>query len=934
VALRPSSRIAAFLLVTLVAAGPRAAADTFTKCDEAVAAAADAYPSYRCYYVVGVKDAVLAEAALRLERFERARQGGGWPSLVRGHIAWARLEPPAVVGELYRRAADRFAADTEGLGEVIARDNLWHVLLKQGDRAGADAQVARALQVADASKDPEVRARAAVLHASHLTEFGKDLSVAHRALRRAEANAFPDGDPGLQLSILKQLALLSFHMGRYDEAITATERLIEHHQQWGSFAVIPSLRFNIVNSRSAQAEEHPVAGVREELTEQTEAVLQLAEEQGDVTAAARSHALLADLLNQVDPEQAAKHRSLCLQAARTLDDHFPEMTCLLSIARHAAPASPREARRALALAANIAQATKNEVNAAYVWKTRLRCAWDIWPPREAAEESRLALGAIEQLSFSAGDPKARIAVAANWTENYYVAAGRMLRSESPDLTAVFRASERMRARVLLEALDSAGITAGDVAAEHSDELGEARARIAVAIRRLLDPGLAGPVRAALLRELEDLELDEEGSHAEVGKGGRGAASASIATLEQVQGLLKPDETMLVFLSGVDADLYGSFGGGSWVLAITASRTLARRIPDRLHLESMVPIFTGLLARRDGSEGNVAEALYRELLGEVTDFLGPEVRRLVIVPDGALHDLPFEALRASKDSAALGASLEIAVAPSASIWAKWRSRGDEPLTAAALILADPDLPAGFAQSHERVGSLAMGLRLGRLPYARLEGLRVRQAIGGASQLLAGPDATETGLKAAVLSRFGILHFAAHAVADEGYPDRSGVVLNPGSDTEDGLLLPREAAALRLDAHVVVLSACQTAAGPIARGEGMLSLARAFFQGGARTVVASRWRLRDDEAEKMFRWFYGHLSSGKTVGVALRLTRAQAISEGMPAATWAGIVLLGDPTASMRVMHATSWQRPSALAFLGAILVIGFLIYGALRVFPRK
>jgi hypothetical protein len=73
---------------------------------------------------------------------------------------------------------------------------------------------------------------------------------------------------------------------------------------------------------------------------------------------------------------------------------------------------------------------------------------------------------------------------------------------------------------------------------------------------------------------------------------------------------------------------------------------------------------------------------------------------------------------------------------------------------------------------------------------------------------------------------------------------------------------------------------------------MSLARAFFQAGAHTVVASLWRLRDDEAADFFDRFYRQLGRGRSVAAALQGSQRELITEGAPAAAWAGIVVLGD------------------------------------------
>ena len=844
--------IVALLAAAVGAGAPSASA--LAECDAAVARAPERYESYLCFYQAAARVSSFDAAAARLDRLSQDGRGGGFALLVRAHVANARHEGLGPTGELYRRSAERLATEGEALGEVLARTNLRRILVELGDRAGADVQVARALEVARASDDREARVRALILEASHLTGLGRDLGRARAALLEAEADAFPDGSPGLQQSVLRRFANLSYQLGRYEEAIEKLDRLLVLSEQFGNVHDEPSLRFNLANIRRAQREERPVPGALGEVQGLSLQALESARRHGDRAGAARAHAFLTELFTQSEPERAEEHGRRCLEEARRLEERLPEMDCLCAWARLIAPRAPAAAKNALAQAARIAEREANDVLAAYVWGARLRTSWETRPAVEAARESLRSLEAIERLRAAQTDPEARIELFRNWTKDYYWLAGRLLGLAPPDLPLAFLVGERLRARVLLEALQKAGLQGG-----HEGPGGDA-------------PALVG--------------------------------------LEQVQAGLGDDEVLLAFLVGLDRDLAGGFGGGSWVLAIARTSVRARAIPDRLRLEATVPIFVGLLERRDGSETRVAAALYRSLLG---DLLGPEVQRLVVVPDGILNELPFAALRPSPDAPPLGVRFEIALAPSATLWSRWRSMHDRRLPAAALVLADPS-----------------GAGEGSLRHARREGAAVRRAVGGDSRLLSGGQASEAALKATSLGSFGIVHFATHAVADDTSPDLSAVLLAKTTGEDDGRLCPSEVAALDLRARAIVLSACRTAAGPVASGEGVLSLARAFFEGGARTVVASHERLRDDEAERLFEWFYEHLRQGETMGGALRSARRRALAEGVPAATWAGVVLLGDGDVVLEPRPPASWRLPLLLLAGAAVLALGLWAKGRRRV----
>jgi CHAT domain-containing protein len=204
--------------------------------------------------------------------------------------------------------------------------------------------------------------------------------------------------------------------------------------------------------------------------------------------------------------------------------------------------------------------------------------------------------------------------------------------------------------------------------------------------------------------------------------------------------------------------------------------------------------------------------------------------------------------------------------------------------AALVFADPDILRGSAAGE---------LQLPPLPWARREARGIARTLQlDASHVREGADASEQFLKTAPLTRYSILHFAAHARADAAFPDRSAVFLTPGGTAEDGWLQPREIAALDLGGRLVVLSACESAGGSVLSGEGPLSLARAFFAAGAGAVLATRWPLRDDDAAFVMERFYRALGSGIGAAAALRQARRDAVDAGLPAAAWAGLALLGD------------------------------------------
>jgi CHAT domain-containing protein len=282
------------------------------------------------------------------------------------------------------------------------------------------------------------------------------------------------------------------------------------------------------------------------------------------------------------------------------------------------------------------------------------------------------------------------------------------------------------------------------------------------------------------------------------------------------------------------------------------------------------------------------------------------------------------LRVRPGDGPLALRYEITVAPSASLWHHLR-RAPRPASGSkALAFADPELPAAHGEAvHRAAGIFRYGLNLGRLPRARDEARSLMASLGGDGQVLEGAEASEQHLKSLPLREYGVLHLAAHAIVDPEESERSAVVLAAGGPEEDGLLQPREIAALDLTGRVVVLSACESAGGEIVDGEGVLGLTRAFFQARARAVVGNLWPMRDDEAEELVTDLSERLGEGERLGQALAETRRAWIREGRPAAAWASLTLQGDGDlvlAAVARRPVWPWIGLGAGLFLGLSLVL--------------
>jgi CHAT domain-containing protein len=164
---------------------------------------------------------------------------------------------------------------------------------------------------------------------------------------------------------------------------------------------------------------------------------------------------------------------------------------------------------------------------------------------------------------------------------------------------------------------------------------------------------------------------------------------------------------------------------------------------------------------------------------------------------------------------------------------------------------------------------------------------------------GNEASEFSFKE-LSSNYRILHLAAHAFIDEDDPLNSTLVFSPNNEgDEDGFLNVFEIYNLDLNASMVVLSACNTGYGKLKRGEGIMSLARAFFYAGVPDVVMTLWTVGDESGGKLMTHFYQNLAKGASKDVALRNAKLSFLEEADPIIQhpfyWSGYIVVGDNSA---------------------------------------
>lgn len=512
---------------------------------------------------------------------------------------------------------------------------------------------------------------------------------------------------------------------------------------------------------------------------------------------------------------------------------------------------------------------------------------------DAAEAYRSAMVAAERVREGSADPYVAAQIGASGSVAYARLVGLEAQRGRPE--EAFACAERGRGQALLHVLAAGGmrLTRGmteDEVREEQQLLG----RVGLLTRQLArtdeqtDTDRLHREREEARRLLREFQTALLARHPELAVR---RAEVSPLTVEEARSFL-PDHTAIVEFV-VDED-----------------RTTVLVVPDRSGRQPVAFVLdvghaalaekTRLLTaqlnqmrrRPDGrTDGyrQTAETFHLQLLGPCERQLSG-VRRLIVVPDGPLHDLPFQALVAN--GRYLIETCEVVYAPSATLLRRLRGESfgarDRAPATGTLVCADPD----FGGRYWRPATTRA--TLGSLPFARDEGEAIKTVYGDDAVLLVGVGATEEQVKQAAPGR-RILHFATHGLIDAVNPLYSALVLAqpPEGSCEDGFLEAREIAGLEWNADMAVLSACESANGRTMGGEGVMGLTWALLCAGVPTTVATQWRVDDRSTSLLMREFYHQLAKGKPKAAALRAAQLSLLRDRQYAEPyyWAPFVLIG-------------------------------------------
>jgi tetratricopeptide (TPR) repeat protein len=857
------------------------------------------------------------------------------------------LAVPVFAAAFEAGMARRRAADTEGstaafrAARVLAaslhlpRDEArtWMQLAQNASRSGRFDDASQALDAAErlatAANDQPMRA-AIVGNRGIIARMRGDFDLASRHYEEAVRLSGELGQPGMQASALNNLGIVHMQRGDYAAALNALER---------SQAMTPQSDLTRARALGNMAVIYGIQGDHD-----------LA-----IAAHERAIALLGGLGEEAETGVPLLGLGVTLRDAQRLDDALASFGRAEAILRRAKNTFELQTLFLERGQAHLASGRIAEADADFSAALALSREMDEKAGMASAHimlaETQLAQGRLEPAlaSARAGLDLARtigsrIVVDDGWAV-YGRVLGRMGRVDDARLAfdasideieqqrATVAGDEAVRSRFLadrvrpyhdvIDLLDRAG--QGDLATAYADRA-RARALVDVLTRGRVD------VSAALTpdEQREETRLEQRLAEAQrdivasgsPGSLGGNAAAPSVAVGEARRALsafrarvvarypqlrLTQGDSRLVQL----ADLAPLVDASTVVVAFSVlpartrvtvlsrgsagapvrSSTYDMLLPQA-QLARDVAAFRGGIASRDLGVAVQARAWFTRLLGGAATSLA-RATRLIVVPDGDLWDLPFQALQ-DAGGRFLIERMSVSYAPS--------------LAALLELARRPPTPA-VSGSEPRVALAAFGnpspVAGGGLPLpeaARQVAAIARLYPASEVHVATGADVTEAALEAWA-PRARVLHLSTHGLLDEASPMYSWLALSaePRGAADDGRFEAREMVRLPLHAELVVLSACESARGSVAAGEGMIGLAWATLVAGARNVVVSQWKVDAVATEQLMVSFHRRLAAPATARGASQVELAAALrgaslellrqAETRHPFYWAGFTLVG-------------------------------------------
>jgi tetratricopeptide (TPR) repeat protein len=788
--------------------------------------------------------------------------------------------------EQYKAAIAIFEQTNDLFNQEVLLDNLSRVERLQGntDRALAAAWRAEALaaQIGDGVRQLKIESEIGAIELS-----ASNLQAAYAAYQGALALLKTNPDPTTEGYVWSDLGVLYTTLREPQEARNALDRALEVWQQHpnpaGELNTLDDYgEFWLSQSKTAQARAFYQRGLvlaRKESLARPEVFL--------------LRGLGAAYLLEGDLAEAQRNLDQALALALKIEegDGLPEIYCLLgdlNARKHDGSA----AETAYGQCGASARSAKDAYNTIRADGSLARLRFEQGRAEDAEQLAEQALGGIEATRTSIPEQDLRTSFFASMRSYYELGVDILERLDQLHpgegyQWSAFLTAERARARMLLDAVAEPVQPTGSsaLAAEYADV--EARLhRNQEALERLPTQG-SGAKRQQIRDAIARLTVEDDALATEL-KGTPANDRPSIPlTLAALQASLPGAHS--VFLE------YWTSQRGSYLWAATQKDFKVFRLPPAPRLGAEAASFSRLVLAPSEQNPNLTaedrartipaeeQALSRQAAGLRSVLfpagaIPPRTVSLLIASDGPLDSISFTALLGSPVS-----GLTIIREPSATFLLALLSRSEVP--------HQPQRIAIFADTGERRSAA-------NLPFV-LEEVRTVQGIVGPSnsRVLSGADASPQAIESFAWDGFTIGHFAAHATLNRANLQLSGIDLQaaPGTSGYDASTLwYGDICRLHARLELVVLSACNTAAGQEIPGEGLVGLTQAFFTAGAQRVLGTLWAVDDEATAMLMRYFYTALQSSGSPAAALRVAqnRVAATERWRAPYYWAGFTLAGD------------------------------------------
>lgn len=875
----------------------------------------------------------------------------------------------------------------------IPRDSLWNllsigfILRDRGDLEGARAHFEEAQQIADWLKWPDVRAITRANLGSALVQLG-EIERAEQLVDEALGIPSWDGSPALRPWALRTRGLIRTYRQDFAAALPDYRKayqIFQDREQPGNqadlaidignvyyrlFRIDRAFEFYERASVLAEAAGNTSArlvangniallkkrgGSFESAIESMRDVIEEAEARGMISLALHQSINLANamvMMGQLEEAERTARQALEWAVESGGADLVNSRLGLAGILSRIG-----EHEDALALC-NEHLGPASVADPHVQMDVRWTCGWvhlRAGDSAQAVEEFRAAIRIGEEPSRRLAQTELRTSFFGDRVAIYADLVQALISGAENDLSPalveeIFEISESFRARVLLESLAS---IAGEPSVAEASTAGTGTEG-ASSRAKLLGRMAAMHLGFAQGRVEQDRFLDEvrrlEDLLAETGsiRDASSLLGTGTIALHRAQAAIPDASTaVLEYLLGVES---------SFALVITRDRAVVVEIGRNRHdFFQVIMRYRSLLESRSPQPERDLDAisrlggrLFEDLVAPALAALDAEIRRLVIVADGALYLLPFEALVIPDESARaeprfLVEQFEVAVVPSLSVLGELVSaEGPTRAQRSFVALANPETSGAVPVHGDGEDILREALvptDLPSLPYSEEEVRNAARRLGGEKLMFTQAEATEANARRALQDGYPIVHFATHGFLDPGSIGRSGLVLTPDPPNgDDGLLQARELIDLQIDTDLVVLSGCSTGVGRILGGEGALGLPHSLFQAGVPSIVLSLWDVRDRAAAVFMDRFYAGIADGLTLGEAMRTAKLDLLRSGRTElrhpSVWAPFVLSGVFDRSLDLPRRTLVDRiRSSTGTLGGFLVatlsMGAIIWWRMR-----